>query len=104
MPQSPSIVPHPYPRDVSIVLEDFGGGLGRAWSETSEEDASRATLMRQIMEGQYKHPARIVVFNTVEGWSRDVTVEIADELRRCFVEFDDIAPVALEFIERVGRS
>jgi hypothetical protein len=56
------------------------------------------------MEGQYQHPARIVVFNTVEGWSRDVTVEIADELRRCFVEFDDIAPAALEFIERVGRN
>ncbi|MBW5440518.1 hypothetical protein FXB41_38855 [Bradyrhizobium canariense] len=102
MPHSPSTVPHP--RDVYLVLEDFGGGLGRAWSETNEDDAGRATLMRQIMEGQYQHPARIVVFNTVEGWSRDVTVEIADELRRCFVEFDDIAPAALEFIERVGRS
>lgn len=104
MPRSPSIVPHADPGDVYLVLEDFGGGLGRAWSETSEHDTGRATLMRQIMEGQYKHPARIVVFNTAEGWSRDITVEIADALRRCFVEFNDVAPAALEFIERVRRS
>lgn len=52
--------------------------------------------MRQIIEGEYKHPARIVVFNTAEGWSRDVTVEIADALRRCFSEFD-VAPAASEF-------
>ena len=33
------------------------------------------------VEGQYHNPVRIVAFNTAEGWSRDVTVEIADELR-----------------------
>jgi hypothetical protein len=29
----------------------------------------------------YRHPTRIVAFNTNEGWSRDVTVDIAAELR-----------------------
>ena len=33
--------------------------------------------------------ANIVAFNTAEGWSRDVTVEIADELRRRYVEFGE---------------
>ncbi len=29
-------------------------------------------------------------FNTAEGWSGDVTVDISDELRRRFVEFGEL--------------
>lgn len=101
MAHSPSIVPQS--RDVYIVLEDFGGRLGRAWSETAEEDSNRATLLRHLIEGHYIRPARIVAFNTIEGWSRDVTADIADELRRRFVEFEDVAPSMLEFLERAAR-
>lgn len=90
--------------DVYLVLEDFGGGLGRAWCETAEEDTSRATAVRHLLEGQYEHPARIVAFNTAEGWSRDVTADIADELRRRFVELDDVAPSVLEFLDRAARD
>ena len=42
------------------------------------------------MDGQYSHPVRIVVFNTGEGWSRDVTKDIADELCRRAVEYDEV--------------
>jgi hypothetical protein len=104
MSRSPSIVPRTAAgRDVYLVLDDFGGRLGRAWRETDEEDTDRATLIRRLLEGQYDHPARIVAFNTAEGWSRDVTAEVADELRRRFVELDDVAPSVLEFLERAAR-
>lgn len=104
MAHSPSIVPQSAGnRDVYIVLEDFGGHLGRAWSETAEEDCNRATLLRHLIEGHYIRPARIVAFNTTEGWSRDVTADIADELRRRFVEFEDVAPSMLEFLERAAK-
>ena len=33
-----------------------------------------------MLEGLYFAPVRIVAFNTAEGWSRDVTDEIAAEL------------------------
>jgi hypothetical protein len=39
-------------------------------------------LLRQLMEGQCNSPVRIVSFNTSEGWSRDVSEEVAEELRR----------------------
>ena len=42
---------------------------------TDAERADRETLIRDLVEGQYSHPVRIVAFNTTEGWSRDVTVE-----------------------------
>ena len=80
--RSPSIVPPEANQDTYLVLDDFGGRLGRAWRETDEEDTDRETLIRDLMDDQYSHPARIVVFNTAEGWSRDVTMDIADELRR----------------------
>ncbi|SDJ11852.1 hypothetical protein SAMN05216338_10407 [Bradyrhizobium sp. Rc2d] len=101
MSRSPSIVPpmaaHP---DVYLVVEEFAGR--RAWCETAEEDTGRATLMRHLMDGLYEHPTRIVAFNTVEGWSRDVTVEIADELGRRVVEYE-VPACVLKFVERAAR-
>ena len=77
MRRSPSIVPRAASRDTYLVLDDFGGPLGRAWRGTEEKDTDRETLIRDLMEGHYRHPTRIVAFNTAEGWSRDVTLDIA---------------------------
>jgi len=74
-------VPHDADRDTYLVLNDFGR-LGRAWCEADEEGTDRETLIRRFLADQFSHPVRIVAFNTAEGWSRDVTVDIADELRR----------------------
>jgi hypothetical protein len=56
----PSIVPPEANQDTYLVLDDFGGRLGRAWRETDEEDTDRETLIRDLMDVQYSHPARIV--------------------------------------------
>ncbi|WP_349253841.1 hypothetical protein [Bradyrhizobium sp. CB2312] len=66
MRSSPSIVPGS-DRDIYLVLDDFGGHLGRAWTETDEEHTDRETLLRHLMDGQYSNPIRIVCFNTGEG-------------------------------------
>jgi hypothetical protein len=77
---SPSIVPPSDDTDTYLVFDDFGR-LGRAWRETDEEDTDRQTLLRHLMEGQYNDPVRIVSFNTGEGWSRDVSEDIANDLQ-----------------------
>jgi hypothetical protein len=84
------------------VLDDFGR-LGRAWRETDEAGTSRSTLVRNLLEGQYENPVRIVAFNTAEGWSRDVTNDIADELRRRYVEFGGVPEAVLSFMEANQR-
>ena len=62
------------------------------------------TLIRDLMEDQYSQPTRIVAFNTAEGWSRDVTLDIADELRRRFAEYDDEVPASVQqFLETASR-
>jgi hypothetical protein len=55
------------------------------------------------VSGDYSRPVRIVAFNTAEGWSRDATVDIADELRRRYPEFGEAPESVLEFIEANRR-
>jgi hypothetical protein len=102
MAGSPSIVPETSERDVYLVLDDFDD-LRRAWCETAEGDTDRAVLVHQLMEGQYASPVRIIAFNTAAGWSRDMTEEIARELRaRCSDQGH--LPRSLEaFLEHHGR-
>src|SRR5437660_6170390 len=97
MPRSPSIVPQVADQDIYLVLDDFDGRLGRAWRETAEKDTDRATLIADLLNGQYSNPARIVAFNIVEGWSRDVTDEIAEELRQRCTELNELPKSLREF-------
>ena len=50
-----------------------------------------------------KNTVRVVAFNTAEGWSRDVTIDIADELRRRYVEFGEVSEAVLAFMEANQR-
>jgi hypothetical protein len=103
MPTSPSIVPHAADRDTYLVLDDFGGPIGCFWRETDADSADRETLIRDLVDGQYGNPVRIVAFNTSEGWSRDVTMDIADELRRRYVEFGEVPDSILDFLDANRR-
>ena len=62
---------------------------------------SRLTIQEKwvLVEGQYSHPVRIVAFNSAEGWCRDVTMDIADELRRRYVEFGEVPDSILDFMD-----
>lgn len=73
MSPAPSITP-PAPDDVDvyIVLDDFGGKLGRAWRESPEDRTDRDAVIIDLLDGQFANPARIVAFNTANGWSREL--------------------------------
>ena len=75
MRTSPSIAPHGPEQDTYLVLDDFGR-IGRAWRATDEDATDRKTLM---------------------------TVDIADELRRRLVEYDEISESVLAFLEANRR-
>src|SRR5215469_3130383 len=87
--------------DVYLVLKDFGGKLGRAWSETDEERTDREMVIADLLTGQYSDPVRVVVFNTAERQSRDVSEEIADELLQRLAGKECDLPASLErFVDR----
>ena len=81
MRTSPSIVPRDNDRDAYFVMDDLGH-LGRVWHETDPNSTDRETVIRDLLDGQYFNPVRVVSFNTADGWSRDASDDIADALRR----------------------
>src|SRR3954468_23657222 len=96
--RSPSIVPG-FDVDVYLVLDDFGS-IGRAYREVDEESADKASLIRRLIEGQYNNPVRIVAFNTSEGWSRDVSEDIAREIKDWSErKSEELSPGLRDFID-----
>ena len=66
---------------------------------------SAKIVIRWIVEGQFKRPLRVIAFNTGEGWSHDVTREIAEKLLDLNNAGTALGAAAREFVERVtGQS
>jgi hypothetical protein len=95
------MVPAGAGHDTYLVLDDLGR-FCRVWRETAEEDANHETLVRDLLDDQYSRPTRIIAFHTTEGRSGDMTLDIADELRRRFAEYDDV-PVSVEELLEMAR-
>src|SRR5450755_304383 len=88
---------------VYLVLNDYGQ-FGIAYDETDPAQADRETIIRNFLSGQYSNALRVVAFNTAEGWSRDVSEEIAGELLdRAFDADDDLSEDTKLFIDRHMR-
>jgi hypothetical protein len=96
--RSLTIVPKTKSRDIYLVLDDCGE-FGRIWRETHEADTERGRLIQDLLAGQYYDPICIVAFNVSDGWSRDVTDDIADELRDRCVDLDQTPVYLQEFLK-----
>jgi hypothetical protein len=87
---------------VHIVLNYFGSRLDRAYAETGEDEADENTVIENILNGHYSHPLQVVAFNTAQGWSRDVSEDIARAvLDRAQREGRPIGKAAQEFLKHV---
>jgi hypothetical protein len=102
---SPPLVPEGFDIDVYVVLEDFGK-IGRAYREVDEEKGDRETLVRHLIEGQHEHVVRIIAFNTAQGSSRDVSIEIAREINDRASRKGEVltGPVQAFVEEEMGRA
>lgn len=95
---APSIVP-----DISsthyFVLDDLGA-YGCLFHERREHETSEATVIRHLIEGEFDRPLKVVAFNAEEGWSRDVSQEIADKvLRKVESEHGTLTSATRAFVE-----
>ena len=58
-------------------------------------------MILDLLEGQYKNPVRVAGFNTAEGWSQDVSADVAHELRhRCDLQMRDVPFFLQDFVDR----
>jgi hypothetical protein len=106
MSNTPSLAPGEFRYDttVYIVLNDFRK-LGSAYVETDEAEANESTVVSNIIGGVYSNPLRVIAFNTHEGWSRDVTEDIAHKIFDLNQQGIALSAAAREFVVRVtGKS
>jgi hypothetical protein len=72
-----SLVPE---QDLHFVLCDFGRS-GQAYVETDPTEADASTVVRNLLQGQYDRPVRVLALNVEEGWVRDVSEIIAAKVQ-----------------------
>jgi len=99
---TPSIVPIGDDPNVTVylVVDDFGRH-GRSWREADVETTDLETVIQDLMTGQYNNPVRVVSFNTAEGWWRDVSADVAQEVRRrCDLQLREVPASIQEFVSR----
>jgi hypothetical protein len=79
-----------------MISVAMAGSIGIADVETADLE----TVIIDLLDGQYRNPIKIVAFNTAEGWSQDVSEDIALELRRrCDLQLRDVPSNIQEFVE-----
>jgi hypothetical protein len=94
-----SIVPEVEPT-VYLVLDDYGPKIGRAFVNTDELQSTEEATIELMLSGEFSNPVRVVAFNTAEGWSRDMSVPIAQAmLLRAIKTADPIPRHILSFVE-----
>lgn len=102
---TPVIVPYGADQTIYLVVDRFEprGGICR---EIEIERTDIETIVADFIAGQFNDPVRVVSFNTLEHWSRDVSEEIAAEIQtRCDIDGAAIPEHIRDFVvNRTGRS
>ena len=100
-----SIVPNQGPEHTTFLVLDEVGHYGPVWREMSDSEANETTVVQWIIEGQFDRPMKIVAFNTDDGWSHDMTRNIATKLLDLNGDGVELSAAGREFVERItGRS
>ena len=96
---APLMVPYGADQTIYLVVDDIGA-LGTC-RETEVERPDFDAVIAALLAGQFNAPVRVMAFNTLEHWSRDISKEIAEEICICC----DIEGIAVpehiaDFVER----
>jgi hypothetical protein len=95
---SPPIVP--FGADQTIYLVVDSRGAASACRETEVERADFDAVIADLLAGQFCAPLRVIAFNTLEHWRRDISKEVAEEIRvRCDIEGIAVPEHIGDFVE-----
>lgn len=95
--RTPVTVPYGADETIYLVVDRFGrpGGLDR---ETEVERPDIETIVAEFMSGRFNDPIRVVAFNTLEHWTKDISAEIAAEIQvRSDIEGEEIPEYIRDF-------
>jgi len=82
---APPAVPYGADQTIYVVVDCIGAPS--ACHETEIERSELEAVIADLLAGRFNAPARVVAFNTLEHWSRDISRAVAEEIRiRCDIE------------------
>jgi hypothetical protein len=78
----------PFGADLTIYLVVDGfGDLNAVNRERQIERPDLENVLADLMAGLFHDPIRVVAFNTLEHWSKDISTDVAQEIQcRCDCE------------------
>lgn len=95
------IVPYGADQTVYVVIEQ-SGVPGSVYREVECIDLE--TIVADLLSGQFSDPVRVVAFNTLEHWSKDLSLDVAREIQaRCDIDGAPIPEHLTDFVESHGE-
>jgi hypothetical protein len=106
--RTPMTVPYGADQTIYLVVDRFGrqGRVTRETEvertnvrETEVERTNVETIIADLLSGQFNDPVRVVAFNTLEHWTKNISGDIAAEiLTRCDIEGTDVPEHIRDFV------
>ena len=94
---SPPAVPYGADETVFVVVENCGAP-GSVYREVECTDVE--TIVTDLLAGQFVDPVRVVAFNTLEHWSKDLSADVAREIQtRCDMDGVPVPDHLKDFVE-----
>jgi hypothetical protein len=92
----------PYGADQTMYLvADKLCDRGGVYREIEVERTDLETVITDLMSGQFNDPIRVLAFNTLEHWSKDISEEVASEIQTCCdINGDEVPEHLQEFVQR----
>ncbi|WFU43213.1 hypothetical protein QA640_12625 [Bradyrhizobium sp. CB82] len=94
----PSSLDVPYGADQTlfVVIDQIGGAR-----EIRIERADLDQAIGEFIAGCFSDPVRVISFNTLEHWVKDISADVALEIQsRCDIEGTDLPDHLRDFVER----
>jgi len=100
MPWTPGVVPYGADQTVYLVVD-----TGTRGSEIEIERADLENVISDLISGRFNDPVRVVAFNTLEHWARDVSRDVASEIQTRFdIAGDEMPEHVRDFVAANSAS
>lgn len=90
-----AIVPFGADQTIYLVTDRRGVSAGDL-RQTEVERTDLESVIVDLISGHFNNPIRVVAFNTLEHWKRDISFEVAQEIQLRFDMERDPIPAHVE--------
>jgi hypothetical protein len=98
------VVPFGADQTLFVVVDSRAAGA-RARQELQIEFADFDAVVNEFIAGQFYDPVRVIAFNTLEHWSKDLSADVAREIQtRCDIDGTPVPEHVQDFLERHGQA